>query len=85
MRACNKRDALKKKMPQIIGKYLIIFGLLLVVLGGVFLLSAKVPWLGRLPGDILVKRGSFTFYFPVTTCVLVSIILSLVFYLFFRK
>ncbi|MGB2599685.1 MAG: DUF2905 domain-containing protein [Candidatus Omnitrophota bacterium] len=70
---------------QIIGKSFIIFGIVFVVLGCVFLLAGKVPWLGRLPGDILIKRENFTFYFPVTTCILASIILSLVFYFIFRR
>jgi len=72
-------------MIQVIGKYLIITGLVLVVLGGIFLLAGRVPWLGRLPGDIIIKRENFTFYFPITTCILASIILSIIFYIFTRK
>ncbi|MEA3489480.1 MAG: DUF2905 domain-containing protein [Candidatus Omnitrophota bacterium] len=72
-------------MPQTIGKYLIVFGLVLIVAGGMFLLAGKLPWLGRLPGDILIKRDNFTFYFPLTTCILASVILSLLFYLFFKR
>jgi hypothetical protein len=71
-------------MVQSIGKYLIVFGIALVVIGGIFILSGKVSWLGRLPGDILIKRENFTFYFPITTCILASIILSLIFYFVFR-
>lgn len=72
-------------MPQIIGKYLVIFGILMVILGGVFLLAGKLPWIGKLPGDILIKRGNFTFYFPLATCIIASVVLSLLFYVFFRK
>ena len=72
-------------MPQVIGKYLIFFGIALVVFGGIFLLAGKLPWLGRLPGDILVKRENFTFYFPLTTCILASVLLSLLFYIFSRR
>jgi len=72
-------------MLQDLGKYLIIIGLALVVLGAVLSVGGRIPWLGRLPGDIIVKRESFTFYFPVTTCIIVSLVLSLFFYLFFRK
>jgi hypothetical protein len=70
---------------QVIGKSLIIFGIVFIVLGAVFLLAGKLPWIGRLPGDILIKRENFTFYFPVTTCILVSIVLSLIFYFVFRR
>ena len=66
------------------GKTLIIFGVLLVALGLLFSLGSKIPWLGRLPGDIYIQRGNFTFYFPLTTCILLSLILSLVLYLFRR-
>ncbi|HEY3304262.1 MAG TPA: DUF2905 domain-containing protein [Candidatus Binatia bacterium] len=66
------------------GKTLILFGILLVVLGVLFSLGSKIPWLGRLPGDIYISRGNFTFYFPLTTCVLLSLIITLVLYLFRR-
>ncbi len=72
-------------MPQIIGRALIIFGAVLVLLGALFLLAGKIPWIGRLPGDILIKRENFTFYFPLTTCIIASVILSVIFYLFFRR
>ena len=67
-----------------IGKLLIVFGLVLAAAGILLLLSDKIPWLGRLPGDITVKRDNFTFYFPLATCLLISIILSLILW-FFRK
>ncbi|HEX9445240.1 MAG TPA: DUF2905 domain-containing protein [Candidatus Binatia bacterium] len=67
-----------------LGRTLIIFGILLVVLGLVFSLGSKIPWLGRLPGDIYIQRDNFTFYFPLTTCLLLSLIISLVLYLFRR-
>jgi hypothetical protein len=66
------------------GKTLIFFGLVLVVLGVLFSLAGKVPWLGHLPGDITIERGRFSFYFPLTTCILISVIISLVLY-FFRR
>jgi hypothetical protein len=65
-----------------LGRWLIIVGLLLALVGAVLWLSPKIPWLGRLPGDITLKRENFTFYFPLGTCILISIILSLVLYLF---
>ena len=66
------------------GKILIYLGLLLVVAGLVLSFSGKLPWLGRLPGDISITRERFSFYFPLATCVIISIILSLVLY-FFRR
>jgi len=66
------------------GKTLIFFGLILVIVGVILSLSGKLPWLGNLPGDFSIQRGRFTFYFPVTTCVLISLIVSLVLY-FFRR
>jgi hypothetical protein len=65
-----------------LGRFLIIIGAILVVLGVVLWLSPKIPWLGRLPGDIIIKREKFSFYFPLGTCILLSIILTLILYLF---
>jgi len=67
-----------------LGKMLIFFGLLLLVLGLAFSLVGKLPWIGNLPGDITIQRPGFTFYFPITTCILISVIVSLVLYLFRR-
>ena len=66
------------------GKSLIYLGIALVIVGLLFSLSGKIPWLGHLPGDIYIQRERFTFYFPVTTCLLISIIITLVLY-FFRR
>jgi hypothetical protein len=71
-----------------LGKIVLGFGLLMVILGGILLLagnlSGRVPWFGRLPGDFYIQRGSWTFYFPFTTSILISIILTLVLSLFRR-
>ncbi len=66
------------------GKILIIAGCLMALLGVVLVFADKIPWLGRLPGDISIKRDNFSFYFPLTTSILLSILISLVLY-FFRK
>jgi hypothetical protein len=66
------------------GKALIYLGIVLVVVGVIFLLGGKIPWLGHLPGDLTIEREGYTFYFPLTTCVLISVILSLVLYFFKR-
>ena len=59
-------------------------GVILVLVGAVFLLAPKLPWLGKLPGDISFTRGNFSFYFPLGTCILISIILTLIMYLLRR-
>ncbi len=66
------------------GKLLIFFGILLVALGLILSFGVKIPWLGHLPGDIYIRRENFSFYFPLTTCLLISLILSLVLYLLRR-
>ena len=63
---------------------LIYLGVLLVVVGVILSLAGRLPWLGNLPGDITVQRGRFTFYFPVTTCIILSLLISLVLYFFKR-
>ena len=68
-----------------VARYLIIFGVVLVVVGGVLLLSGKLPWLGRLPGDFAYKGKRVTFYFPLTTSIILSIILTVLLNLFFRR
>lgn len=67
-----------------IGKSLISVGILLIAVGIFFTLGGKISWFGRLPGDIIIHKKNFTFYFPITTSVLISVILSLVFFLFFK-
>ena len=67
-----------------LGKVLILVGLLLVVLGVIFSLGAKIPWLGQLPGDIILRRGNLTVYFPLATSLLISVMLTLVLYLLKR-
>ncbi len=63
-----------------LGKSLVLLGLVLVVAGAALWASPSVPFLGRLPGDIYIRRGNFSFYFPLTTCILVSALLSLLFF-----
>jgi len=66
------------------GKTLILIGLLLLIVGAILSLAGKLPWLGNLPGDLTIQRGRFSFYFPITTCIIVSIVVSFVLY-FFRR
>ncbi|MCA9392626.1 MAG: DUF2905 domain-containing protein [Candidatus Omnitrophica bacterium] len=62
-------------------RILIITGAILILLGGLLTFLPKIPWLGRLPGDILVKRENLTFYFPLATCILLSLLINLILYL----
>lgn len=66
------------------GKILIILGILLIVAGALFLHGGKIPFFGRLPGDIRIERENFTFFFPLGACLLLSVLLSLIFWLFRR-
>jgi uncharacterized membrane protein YidH (DUF202 family) len=65
-----------------LGKFLVIAGLMLVVIGALLWSGIGKNWLGRLPGDIHYTRGNFSFYFPVVTCLVISIVLTLLFRLF---
>lgn len=67
------------------GRGLILLGILIVAAGGAFLLADRIPWLGRLPGDIVVRRGHATFYFPLITCLVISVVLTIVVNLFWRR
>jgi membrane protein implicated in regulation of membrane protease activity len=71
-------------VPEI-GKLLIIVGGFIVVVGLVLFLGVRIPFLGRLPGDISVDRGNVHFYFPIVTCLLLSLVLTLLLNLFFRR
>ena len=64
---------------QYVGKFLIILGIIIILLGAVLILFGKIPWIGRLPGDIIIQRRNFTFYFPLATSIIVSIGLTLLF------
>jgi len=65
-----------------LGRSLIFIGLAITAIGVLLAFADKVPWLGRLPGDVYIKRDSFSFYFPLTTSILISVVLSLLFYFF---
>ena len=66
---------------QPLGRALILLGVILTGFGLLLLLSPKLPWLGRLPGDIIIQRERFSFYFPLASCLLASLLLSLLFWL----
>lgn len=70
---------------QYIGKFLILLGLIVAAVGALLLFSGKIPWIGRLPGDIMIQRRNFTFYFPLATSILLSLILTLIFWIIGRR
>lgn len=70
---------------QHIGKFLVIMGLVIAVIGGLLMLSGKVSWLGRLPGDIIIQKKNFTFYFPLATSILISLLLTFIFWMLGRR
>ncbi len=65
-----------------LGKVLLIFGIFMVVVGLFLMFAPKIPFLGRLPGDIVIRRGNFTFYFPLATSILLSVLLTILFSIF---
>ncbi len=74
-------------MPDIsgIGKILIIIGMVIAGIGVLILLGGKIPWIGRLPGDFYYKGKNFTFYFPLATSIIISIIITIILMLIGRK
>ena len=70
---------------QGIGRLLIITGIALLIIGTLFLFSGRLPWIGRLPGDIIIQKKNFTFYFPLATSILLSIVISLILWLIGRR
>ena len=70
---------------QEVGRFLVIVGVVAVIAGVVLMLAPRIPWLGRLPGDIVVNRGPLTLYVPLMTSLIVSVVLTLVLNLFWRR
>jgi hypothetical protein len=72
-------------MMNDLGKSLVVIGVVIALVGVVLMLAGRVPWLGRLPGDMYVQRGNWSFYFPVVTSLVLSVLLTLLFWLFGRR
>lgn len=70
---------------QHLGRLLIIFGGVIIVAGVLMMLAGKLPWVGRLPGDIVLHRKNFTFYFPLATSILISLLLTLLFWILGKR
>jgi hypothetical protein len=68
-----------------LGRMLLYIGIILVLIGGFFILMAKIPWFGRLPGDIVYRRGGLTIFFPITTMILISIVLTILMNIIWRR
>ena len=67
------------------GKTLIIIGLVIAIVGVLLVMGGKIPWIGRLPGDFTIKGEKFTFYFPLATSIAVSLLLTLLLWLWNRR
>ncbi|WP_038057048.1 DUF2905 domain-containing protein [Thermodesulfobacterium hydrogeniphilum] len=67
------------------GKFLVLIGFVIIALGLLLTFLPKIPYLGKLPGDIYIKKGNFTFYFPLATSILLSILLTIILNLLLRK
>ena len=70
---------------QDLGRFLVVLGGVAVLAGLVLMLAPRIPWLGRLPGDIVINRGPVSVYFPLATSIVISIVLTLLLNLFWRR
>jgi hypothetical protein len=70
-------------MPEV-GRWLVVLGLVVAAIGVVLLFADRLPWLGRLPGDVRIERDNVRFYFPLATSLLISVILTILLNLFRR-
>lgn len=68
-----------------LGKFLVLIGIITIIVGLILILFPKIPFLGKLPGDIIIKRDNFTFYFPLATSIILSLILTIILNLLLRK
>jgi len=68
-----------------LAKTFIILGIVFILIGGILSFAGKIPWMGRLPGDIVIKKENFSIYFPLTTCLLLSALLSCVLFLWRQR
>jgi hypothetical protein len=67
---------------QNFGRIFIVIGIIFLILGALFIFGNKIPYVGRLPGDIIIQKKNFTFYFPITTLILLNLLVLLLIYLF---
>ncbi len=69
-------------MFNALGRFLVFVGVVIALIGCLLLFAEKIPWIGRLPGDILIKKGKWTFYFPLATSIILSLLITLLLNLF---
>lgn len=70
---------------QPLGKILIIIGVFIIILGILFLFAGRIPWIGRLPGDIVIERKNINIYIPITTSIILSILLTIIFWFLSKR
>ena len=68
-----------------LGRMMIVFGALLIIVGALLSVGGRLSWFGRLPGDIYIQKKNFTFFFPITTSIIISLLISLFLMLFRRR
>ena len=68
-----------------LAKMFIVIGVLFIAVGAVLLITGKIPGIGKLPGDIMIKKDNFSLYFPITTCIFISIIFTLISFIWPKK
>ncbi|MCX7766487.1 MAG: DUF2905 domain-containing protein [Candidatus Sumerlaeia bacterium] len=73
------------ELNNIFARLLIVVGIFLIILGIALLIAPKIKFLGNLPGDIKIKKDNFTFYFPLATCILLSLLLTIILNLLVRR
>lgn len=70
---------------RFLGRSLLLVGVVLMILGALFMFGGRILWLGHIPGDINIERRNFRFYFPISTCVIISVILIAIMWLLKRR
>jgi DUF2905 family protein len=68
-----------------LGKMMIVLGVVIALVGVILLVAGRVPWIGRLPGDVFIQRGNWSFYFPIATSLVISVLLTVVLWLIGRR
>ncbi len=77
-----KANTMSPSDPSNLGKILVLFAIILAIIGFLLIALGKLPFFGKLPGDVVIRRGNSTFFFPIVTCILVSIVLTILINLF---